>query len=153
MNNAPRCGCGEYTYNCECHKLKKDTTMTNYKDLLIDTLKSNRQLCETLMCTKKGWNILHYNSNIFQNFCDNAEVLDNYGGENCGSTYYSVIRFDLKEGGSVTFKFDGWYASYNGADFEKFFEVYGELVTKIDWKRGSSNYEPGSYEDYQAGSY
>lgn len=127
----------------------------NYKDLLIATLKSNRKLCDGLMHAEKGWNVMTYSQGILNNFCDGAEVLDNYGGENQGSTYYSVILFELKDGqGYVTLKFEGWYASYNGADFERFFEVHGVEVTKTEWRQGSSeSYEPGSYEDYITSSY
>ncbi|QGH74708.1 hypothetical protein DSS3PM1_00031 [Bacteriophage DSS3_PM1] len=127
----------------------------NYKELLIATLKSNRQLCESLMDSEPGYNVMHYSHDILYSFCDGAEVLDNYGGENQGSTYYSVIRFELKGyQGYVTLKFEGWYASYHGADFERFFEVYGVEVTKTEWRQGSSEeYEPGSYEDYSTSSY
>ncbi len=46
-----------------------------------------------------------------------AEFLDSYGGEDCGSDYWSVVRF-TDDTGSVLVKFQGWYASYNGADYE-----------------------------------
>lgn len=50
------------------------------------------------------------------------EFVDRYGGEDQGSDYWSVYSFS--DGMQVVFiKFDGWYASYEGSTYEKFFEV------------------------------
>lgn len=47
---------------------------------------------------------------------------DNYGGEGQGDDYWSVYSFS-REGESVYVKFDGWYASYNGSEFNEWFFV------------------------------
>jgi hypothetical protein len=50
------------------------------------------------------------------------EHVDNYGGEDQGSDYWSVYSFT--DGMQVVFiKFDGWYASYEGSTCEEFYEV------------------------------
>jgi hypothetical protein len=50
------------------------------------------------------------------------EHVDNYGGEDQGSDYWSVYSFS--DGMQVVFiKFDGWYASYDGSTYEEFYEV------------------------------
>lgn len=53
---------------------------------------------------------------------DSVEPVDSYGGEDQGSSYWSVYKFT--KGDQVTYiKFDGWYASYDGATYESMFEV------------------------------
>lgn len=46
--------------------------------------------------------------------------LDNYGGEDCGSEYWSVYEFSKGED-KVFVKFSGWYQSYNGSEYEEWF--------------------------------
>ena len=46
--------------------------------------------------------------------------VDNYGGEDCGSEYWSVYEFS-KGNEKVFVKFNGWYQSYNGSEFEEWF--------------------------------
>ena len=60
-----------------------------------------------------------------------AEVVDSYGGEGMGDEYWSVVRF-TKNGESALVKFNGWYASYNGAEYEEWFFVEARevMVTK-----------------------
>ena len=47
---------------------------------------------------------------------------DSYGGEGQGDEYWSVYKFSLGEE-VVYVKFDGWYASYNGSEFNEWFFV------------------------------
>lgn len=49
-----------------------------------------------------------------------AEHVDNYGGEDCGSEYWSVYEFS-KGKDKVLVKFNGWYQSYNGSEFGEWF--------------------------------
>lgn len=50
------------------------------------------------------------------------EEVDRYGGEDQGADYWSVYSFT--DGTEVVFiKFEGWYASYEGSTYEKFYEV------------------------------
>ena len=61
-----------------------------------------------------------------------ASSVDSYGGEDQGSTYYSVIRFS--DGTDEVFlKFYGWYASYVGDNYEGFKQVYPKEVTRIEY--------------------
>lgn len=57
---------------------------------------------------------------------------DNYGGEGQGEDYWSVYKFIDKSTKEVCHvKFQGWYASYNGAEFTeyKFVEPKERMVT------------------------
>jgi hypothetical protein len=47
---------------------------------------------------------------------------DNYGGEGQGDDYWSVYSFTRGDE-KVYVKFNGWYASYNGAEFTEWFFV------------------------------
>lgn len=49
-----------------------------------------------------------------------------YGGEDCGSTWYSVKYFVDHD---VYIRTDGYYSSYNGTDFE---DGYGDEVKKVE---------------------
>ena len=46
----------------------------------------------------------------------------NYGGEGQGDDYWSVYSFTRGDE-KVYVKFNGWYASYNGAEFTEWFFV------------------------------
>lgn len=56
-----------------------------------------------------------------------AEAVDSYGGEGMGDKYWSVVRF-TKNGESALVKFNGWYASYDGAEYEEWFFVKAHEV-------------------------
>lgn len=47
-----------------------------------------------------------------------VKMVDRYGGEDMGSTYYSVYKFSNEQSETVYAKFGGWYASYEGAEYE-----------------------------------
>lgn len=48
--------------------------------------------------------------------------MDNHGGEGEGEDFWSVYKFT--DGTDEVFvQFDGWYQSYNGSTFNKFFFV------------------------------
>jgi len=70
-----------------------------------------------------------------------AELMEEYGGEDQGSDYWSVWRFEriIKTDGlmreEVFYKFSGWYASYVGAEFQEVFEVEPVEVVKIEWRK------------------
>jgi hypothetical protein len=58
--------------------------------------------------------------------------VDSYGGEGEGNNYYTVYQFtDNDTGGQVYVKFQGWYASYEGAEYESwsFVQPKGKTVT------------------------
>ena len=47
---------------------------------------------------------------------------DSYGGEGQGEDYWSVYSFTRGDE-KIYVKFNGWYASYNGAEFTEWFFV------------------------------
>lgn len=57
-------------------------------------------------------------------------LIDRYGGEDCGRDFWAVWKFTHKDTGEeVLLKFEGWYASHYGAEFERFFEVQPKQKT------------------------
>jgi hypothetical protein len=60
------------------------------------------------------------------------ELVDDYGGEDMGSIYYAVWKFTRGDE-TVFIKFFGYYASYNGADYEGFRQVSPKEVTKVEY--------------------
>ena len=89
--------------------------MTDFKQLVKDYLNSNREICEELMYDAgyvkdwKSWDLpFEYKS------------VDSYGGEGQGSDFYSVIliRNPVNHDEQYHIKFQGWYASYAGAEYE-----------------------------------
>lgn len=57
-----------------------------------------------------------------------VELVDSYGGEDCGREYWSVYSFT--DGLQVVYvKFDGWYASYHGSEYEEWYFVKPKEVT------------------------
>lgn len=64
--------------------------------------------------TPEGWD----NMNV------SFEQIADYGGEDMGSEYWTVYKFtDKATGEEVYIKFDGWYQSYNGAEYTGCFVV------------------------------
>lgn len=62
------------------------------------------------------------------------EHVDNYGGEEMGRDYWSVYRFS-KGDESVLVRFDGWYQSYNGSEFEEWFFAEAKPVSSYEYVR------------------
>lgn len=60
--------------------------------------------------------------------------VESYGGEGQGDTYYNVYEFSDGEE-SVFVQFDGWYQSYNGAEYQGCFFVEPKQVTKTEYVR------------------
>ena len=60
----------------------------------------------------------------------NYKLVANYGGEDCGVDYWKVYLF-YRETEKVYIKFDGWYYSYDGATYDKwwFAEPKEKIVT------------------------
>lgn len=62
------------------------------------------------------------------------ESQEGYGGEDMGSEYWHVYSFtDGKT--TVYVKFDGWYASHYGSEFNEWFFVTPTQVTKTVFKK------------------
>jgi len=49
--------------------------------------------------------------------------VDGYGGEGQGDKYYQIYSFFNPQGETVYIKLNGWYQSYNGAEYTDTFEV------------------------------
>lgn len=59
-----------------------------------------------------------------------VKCVDHFGGEDMGSTYYSIIRFS-NDDDACHVKFHGWYQSYVGCELDGYFEVVPETVTRV----------------------
>jgi hypothetical protein len=58
------------------------------------------------------------------------EHCDNYGGEGQGDEYWSVYKFSNKSRGEFChIKFDGYYTSYGGSEYDDWFFVEPKQVT------------------------
>jgi hypothetical protein len=62
---------------------------------------------------------------------------DNYGGEGQGDDYWSVYSFTRGDE-KVYVKFNGWYASYNGAEFTEWFFVAPKEKVITVWVQPSN---------------
>ena len=69
-----------------------------------------------------------------QENCIEYKVVDSYGGEGDGERYYRIYSF-TKDNETLYVKFDGWYASYVGAEYSEWFfvEPYEKMV--IDYRK------------------
>lgn len=61
-----------------------------------------------------------------------AECVDEYGGEGQGDDYYAVWHFPHLD---LYVKFQGWYASSMGPEYEECYEVAPQEVTVIKYNR------------------
>ena len=61
------------------------------------------------------------------------ELMDNYGGEDCGSEYYSVYKFTIPNGEEFAIRFDGYYASHYGTDYHGMREVQPRKKEITEW--------------------
>ncbi len=57
-----------------------------------------------------------------------VEEVDSYGGEDCGSTYYSIKHFVDHD---VYLRVDGWYQSHYGTDFGDWDDAVKEVKPKV----------------------
>ena len=57
-----------------------------------------------------------------------VKEVDRYGGEDCGSTYYSIKHFVDHD---VYIKVSGWYQSHYGTDFEDWDSACQEVKPKV----------------------
>ena len=63
-----------------------------------------------------------------------AECADSYGGEGQGENYWTIYEFS-NGNESVYVQFDGWYASYNGSEFDEWFFVEPKEVKVVKFSR------------------
>lgn len=58
-----------------------------------------------------------------------------YGGEDQGSAYWTVWQFENPATGeSVLIRVDGWYQSYNGAEYDRYREVTARQRTIMEYE-------------------
>ena len=62
------------------------------------------------------------------------ERKQHYGGEDQGSDYWTVYEFSNKTE-TVLIKFNGWYASHVGSEFDDFYVVEGKTKTVVEYKK------------------
>jgi hypothetical protein len=61
---------------------------------------------------------------------------DNFGGEGQGEDYWSVYSFKDKSTGETLYvKFDGWYQSYNGSEFDEWYFVKPKQVQVTQYEK------------------
>ena len=60
------------------------------------------------------------------------EMVEKFGGEGSGDDYYAVYHFIDHD---VYIKFQGWYASHSGSEYEEMYEVRPEQVTVTQYNR------------------
>lgn len=111
--------------------------MTNFANDLIrylETTESNyhSKVAEDFFFQQTQWKYKHWKTGElvddtpegWANMNVSFEFIDHYGGEAQGSDYWTVYKFtDNNTGEEVYIKFDGWYASYNGAEYTDCFVV------------------------------
>ena len=61
------------------------------------------------------------------------ECVDSYGGEGQGENYYSVYKVTDPSGNYCFVKFNGSYYSYDGANYDRYFQVIGKKVEVIQY--------------------
>ena len=88
--------------------------MTAFKQQVTEYLNSNRVICEELMYGG-GYASDWAKGDIFE-----FKGVNSHGGEGEGSDYWTVIliRNPINHDEQYHIKFQGWYASYNGAEYE-----------------------------------
>ena len=89
--------------------------MTNFKQQVTEYLNNNREICKEMMY--EGVYAMDWESDELP---FGYKGVDSYGGEGQGSDFYSVIliRNPANHDEQYHIKFQGWYASYNGAEYE-----------------------------------
>ena len=89
--------------------------MTDFKQQVTDYLNSNRGICEELMY-EAGY-VMDWESGELP---FGYKGVNSYGGEGQGSDFYSVIliRNPVNHDEQYHIKFQGWYTSYAGAEYD-----------------------------------
>ena len=90
--------------------------MTDFKQQVTEYLNNHRGACEELMydgCYANNWE-------SSDNLPFEYKGVDSYGGENQGSDFYSVILIRNPDNHDEQYyiKFQGWYTSYDGAEYD-----------------------------------
>lgn len=62
------------------------------------------------------------------------QEIDRYGGEEQGSEFWTIYEFSNQHE-KVFVKFNGFYASYSGSEYEEFFLVEPVQVQKFEYNK------------------
>lgn len=99
-----------------------------------------------VLCDKNGKNFFHAydTTSLSNNIPDEYDDLDegeklmpegwtwqgvqHFGGEGMGDEYYNVVKF-VKGDDFIFVKFDGYYESYNGSEYQEYCVVTPKEVT------------------------
>ena len=89
--------------------------MTNFKQQATEYLNNNREICKEMMY--EGVYAMDWESDELP---FGYKGVDSYGGEDQGSDFYSLIliRNPVNHDEQYHIKFQGWYTSYAGAEYE-----------------------------------
>lgn len=89
--------------------------MTDFKQQVTEYLNNNREICVELM--HEGGYAMDWTKDSNEPF--EYKGVDSYGGEDQGSDFYSVILVRNPDNHDEQYyiKFQGWYASYEGAEY------------------------------------
>ena len=93
--------------------------MTDFKQQVTEYLNNNRVICEELM-HEGGYTKDWTKKDVFE-----YEIVDYHGGEREGSDFYSVILIRNPDNHDEQYhiKFQGWYTSYSGAEYDNWYFV------------------------------
>ena len=107
--------------------------MSELKKIVTEFLNKNKHMAENLMYVRscsEGWN--SWSGKLPFEF----KGVDHYGGEGQGTDYWTVIQVRLPGDDSETalVKLEGWYASYEGADYNdwRFVQSRQKTITVYD---------------------
>lgn len=69
--------------------------------------------------------------NLFNDW--KIECVDSYGGEGQGEMYYTIYKVTDPSGNYCFVKFNGSYYSYDGANYDRYFQVIGKKVEVVQY--------------------
>lgn len=107
--------------------------MASFKDTLTELFTENTDLARDFM---NQYDYEFEENDEFQDYRNSMsyECVDRYGGGGQGENYYSVYQFTSNDTGEQLYvKFQGWYASYVGSEYQDFSFVQPKEVTRIEY--------------------
>lgn len=116
-----------------------------FSEALLDVFISSNEVCSEMLYNElvlpieaQGLTEEDEHYDWFQSFLatgvKTVKSMEHFGGEDMGSTYYNVVKFTNLEGDTAYLKFDGWYASHEGAHFEAASIVWPQEKTIVVYK-------------------
>jgi hypothetical protein len=114
------------------YELVKDGAMVSCNDDFVTLEEVYKEFCDD--CYEDNKLELEYQGSPLV-----LKGLEQYGGEDLGSTYFVVFSVTY-QGVTTNYKLDGWYASYHGHEFNDYkpYEVEHVPVTKMEWIKKES---------------